>query len=135
MLQEPQVEIPLMHRFAPGVYMRQVFMPAGTVVLGHCHKTEHFNMVLTGRATVMIDGQIEDIVAPAVFKSGAGVRKALYIHEDMVWITIHPTNETDLEKLKDELVDKSSAFIDYEQEMKQLTEAMQKVIEPQKEPS
>jgi len=27
-----------MHRFAPGVYMRQVFMPAGTVVLGHCHK-------------------------------------------------------------------------------------------------
>jgi hypothetical protein len=106
-----QVEVPLEHMFAPGVYARQVEMPADTFIIGHQHNTEHFNIILTGRASVMMDGVVHEVKAPAILKSGIGVRKILYIHETMRWITIHPTHETDVQRLEDMLVVKSDAFL------------------------
>lgn len=105
-----QVEMPLTHRFAPGVYFREILMPAGTFVIGHEHKTEHFNVVLSGRADVLVDGQVTEIKAPMVFVSKAGVRKMLYIHEDMRWATVHPTAETNIEQLEALLIRKSDTY-------------------------
>jgi hypothetical protein len=111
LLQLPQLDCPLVHRFAPSVYMREVTMPAGSFVIGHEHKTEHFNVVLSGKARVMIDGVIEDIIAPCVFVSKPSVRKVLFIVEEMKWATIHPTEETDLEILDSALIKKSDCFV------------------------
>lgn len=111
LLEAPQVEMPVQHRFAPGVYAREIFMPAGTFVIGHEHKTEHFNVVLSGRARVLTDGVVREIAAPDVFTSGAGVRKVLLILEDMRWMTIHPSTETDPDKLETLLIVKSETFI------------------------
>jgi len=110
LLHLPQVDCPLVHRFAPGVYLREILMPAGTFVIGHLHKTEHFNIVLRGRAIVMIDGETQEIVGPCTFVSGPGVRKVLYIKEDMVWQTIHPTHETNMARLEEDLIVKSGAY-------------------------
>lgn len=107
-----QVDCPLVHRFAPGVYMREILMPAGLFIIGQQHKTEHWNIVLTGRATVLIDGVRHEIAAPAVIKSSPGVRKVLLIHEDMRWLTVHPTEETNVEKLEAALIVKSPAFLE-----------------------
>lgn len=117
LLNEPQIDLPLHHAFAPNVYLRQITMPKGTVVIGHQHKTEHFNIVMSGRATVYMEGQMHEIVAPCIFKSSAGVRKVLLIHETMVWATIHPTSETNLDKLDDELIIKSDSFQQHEIEV------------------
>jgi hypothetical protein len=117
LLSFPQMEIPLTHFFAPDIYLRQVVMPAGALVIGHEHLTEHFNIVLTGRATVSIDGYPdEEIKAPCVFKSGAGVRKALIIHEEMTWLTVHHTNEKDEEKRDAALIKKSASFLEYNEQ-------------------
>lgn len=105
-----QVDMPLTHRFAPGVYFREIRMPAGTFVIGHEHKTEHFNVILSGRADVLVDGQVVELRAPMVFVSKAGVRKMLYIREDMVWATIHPTTETNVEQLEAMLIQKSATY-------------------------
>jgi len=110
LLQMEQVNIPLEEHFAPGVYYRQVAMPKGSLVIGHCHKTEHLNVIISGRASVVIDGERKEIIAPSTFKSSAFVRKVLYIHEDMIWATIHPTDETDLIKLEEQLIEKSTTF-------------------------
>ncbi len=120
----PQVEMPLKHQFAPGVYLRTIFMPAGTFVIGHEHKTEHFNIVLQGRAKVLIDGVVTEIKAPDVFVSGVGVRKVLYIVEEMIWATIHPLAGLeacgqDIAKLEAALCVKSHSFISH-QEAQQL---------------
>ncbi len=115
LLNLPQVECPLKHNFAPGVYMREITMPAGSFVIGHEHLTEHFNVVLTGKARVMIDGVIEDLVAPCYFISKPNVRKVLYIVEEMKFATIHPTNETSVEVLENTLIRKSNSFIKYEE--------------------
>jgi quercetin dioxygenase-like cupin family protein len=118
----PQVDLPLVHRFAPGVYFREVTMPVGTFIIGQEHRTRHFNVVLSGRARVMIDGKVEEIRAPSVFVSEPGVRKVLFIQETMRWATIHATTETDVPTLERVLVRRSRHWLN-SQEMKQLQEA------------
>lgn len=71
-----QWPMPLVHEFAPGVYMRSIYMHRGCFVIGKTHKTEHFNIIHTGRATLMIDGRISE-VGPSMFVSGAEVKKSL----------------------------------------------------------
>ena len=123
-LKMEQVEMPLLHDFSPGLYIRRIFMPKGTFVIGRTHKTEHFNIVISGAANVMMDGEISFIQAPAMFKSGPGVRKVLYILEDMIWATTHATEETDLEKLEEDLVLtlKEDGLVIDEETKKQLTQ-------------
>jgi hypothetical protein len=100
-----QTECPVTHRFAPGVYLREIFMPADTVVIGKIHKTEHFNIILSGACLLVHeDGRREELRAPCTFISKAGVQKVLYIIEDTVWQTVHVTPETDLARLEAELI-------------------------------
>lgn len=120
LLSRSQIDCPLTHHFAPGVYMREILMPAGTFIIGHEHKTDHFNIILSGRAMAMISGKYFTLEAPASFRSEPGVRKVLFIQEDMRWITVHPTHETDLEKLADELIVKSQSFAKYHGDLEQL---------------
>jgi len=109
-LKQPQVDCPVRHLFAPGIYIREIFMPAvkpkGTFVIGCEHKTQHFNIILTGRARVMMDGVVYVKEAPDCFISGPGVRKILLIEEDMIWQTIHanPTDESNILTLEKSLV-------------------------------
>lgn len=124
LLSLPQVEVPLSHHFAPGVYVREVVMPAGSFIIGHEHRTEHFNIVLTGRALVMMDGEVETIAAPCVFVSKPGVRKVLYIQETMRWATVHPTEETDPTRLHELLVIKSDSYRTHEADLARLQEVV-----------
>lgn len=102
----PQVECPLKHHFAPHVYIREIFMPAGSVVIGKIHKTEHFNIIQQGSVTLMNeDGSRETLTAPITFVSKPGVQKVLYIHEDTVWSTVHLTENRDLDSLEAELIE------------------------------
>jgi hypothetical protein len=107
----PQVACPLTHLFAPGVYLRQIAMPAGTLVIGKIHRTEHFNVIERGKFAIRHDdGRVETLQAPVTFVSKAGVQKVLYIIEDTVWKTIHATSETDLEKLEALLIEAPAAL-------------------------
>jgi len=114
LLDLPQVEAPVRNMFAPGVYIREITMYAGSVVIGHEHKTEHFNIILTGKAKVVQDDKTSIIQAPDIFVSKPGVRKVLHIIEDMVWATVHPTKETDLTKLEEEIIQKSDVWLYHE---------------------
>lgn len=109
-----QTECPVVHRFAPGVYLREIQMPADTVVIGKIHKTEHFNILIKGACLIVHDdGSREELRAPMTFVSGAGVQKVLYIIEDMIWQTVHVTPETDLTKLEAELIEPRDYSISY----------------------
>jgi hypothetical protein len=101
-----QVDCPVTHRYAPGVYLREIFMPAGSIVIGKIHKTEHFNILLSGSCLLRHDdGTVERLESPRTFVSKAGVQKVLYILTDMTWQTVHVTDETDLEKLEELLIE------------------------------
>jgi hypothetical protein len=102
-----QAPCPVNHYFAPGVYVREVFMKAGLVVIGKIHKTEHINIIECGRVSIVhADGTTEQYAAPYTFVSKAGVQKVLYIHEDTLWKTVHVTDERNLETLEALLIEK-----------------------------
>lgn len=110
MLSLPQVDCPLKHHFGPGVYVREITMPAGSLILGHEHKEPHLNNLISGKLAMLDDNnQIQILEAPITYLSKPG-RKIGYILETVVWQTIHVTDETDIEKLEDSLVTKSSTW-------------------------
>ena len=100
----PQQECPVTHRFSPGCYLREIFMPKGTLIIGKIHATEHFNIILQGEVTVYTATSKERFKAPHTFVSLAGTQKAVYIHEDCIWQTVHVTDKTDLEEIEKEVI-------------------------------
>jgi hypothetical protein len=106
----PQVVCNCIHMFGPGIYIRQVHMPAGATIVGHWHKTSHLNILLQGRLTLLNDdGSRVSLAAPMICVANPG-RKVAYIHEDAVWLNLHATNETDVETLEAEYLDIHPAF-------------------------
>lgn len=114
MLKYEQLDCNLIHYFAPGIYMREVTMPAGALVIGHYHKTSNINLCLKGQLDLIGEGgEVITITAPFIAMSKPG-RKIAYIIEDTVWVNIFNINETDLDKIEEKLFLKSEAYIEYE---------------------
>ena len=122
MLKLPQVTCPVTNHFAPGIYWREITIPAGAIALGHKHKTEHLNVLLSGRVRVLCDGQVKELAAPQVFSSPPGTRKIVLALEPVRWANVHanPTNEHDMEKLELIFVEKSAAYLAHEKEIAKL---------------
>jgi hypothetical protein len=110
MLREEQVRCPVTHHFGPGLYVRQVEIPAGTFAIGHHQNFEQMNLFLKGSVSILKeDGTVERLTAPMIFTGRPG-RKVGYIHEDMVWLNIYSTTERDVEKLEAHFLTKSEVF-------------------------
>jgi len=111
--QLPDIEFPLQHVFAPGVYARTIILPAGSVIVGKIHKHAHVNILSMGTVDVITEsGGVERLSGPLTMVSPPGTKRAVYAHTDSVWTTIHPTNETDLDKIEDEVIAKT--YSEYE---------------------
>jgi len=108
----PQVELRTEHLFADGMYMRMLFRPADTLIVGKCHKREHFYVIASGEVTVLMDGHKERLKAPHVIVSKPGTKRAVYAHVDSMCFTVHRTDNTDLDKIEAELIeeDKSAMY-------------------------
>ena len=94
------IELPLVHRFTDGIYVREIFMPKGTLLTSKIHKTRHQFMVLKGEVSVLDEqGNEVRITAPHIGITEIGTRRVLFIHEDCIWATVHanPNNENEVE--------------------------------------
>lgn len=100
------VDCPVTHHFGPGVYIRECFMPAGTLVVGQAHRHASLNVMLTGRMVLLIEGAVRVVDAPYMTVSPPG-RKAAYVLEDVVWQNIFATEERDLERLEAMFIDRA----------------------------
>jgi hypothetical protein len=105
---------PLKHTFSDGIYVREIFIPAGMFIVGKIHKHDHPNFLLSGEVTVVTEDGIEDLKGPLSIMSKAGTKRALYAITDLVWITVHanPTNTEDLKELEEEII--APTYLDYE---------------------
>lgn len=116
----PQIECPIRHYFAPGIYAREMTIPAGVVAVGAVHKTEHMTIISKGRVHLTTDEGIVEFVAPVTLVSKAGIKRAAYAIEETVLTTIHPTTETDLDKLVEQLTESTNQQLLGGSENKQL---------------
>jgi hypothetical protein len=111
MLAHPQAECGVRHMFTPGQYIREVTIPADTYVISHKHKHPHLNVFLKGSGTmIMCSGIHKELQAPMVFVGQPG-RKVGYTREEVVWLNVFQTDETDIDKLEAMLFDKSEHFV------------------------
>jgi hypothetical protein len=101
-----QVECPVFHNFAPGVYIREMHAEKGTVILGKRHRYETCNILLKGSLLLYTGNgnSNKTIKAPMIFNSNPGVRKLALVLEDTIFLNVHPTDETDLEIIEDKFI-------------------------------
>lgn len=92
------------HHLAPGVYGREMVIPQGSVITGKVHRHAHLNVVTYGRCTVATPDGVREIVGPTIFTSLPGTKRAVFAHEETQWLTIHPTEETDLQKIENYVI-------------------------------
>lgn len=107
-LAQEQVEIPLKHLFTPGLYVREIFIPKGTVLTSKLHKTEHPFMVSMGCISVFTEAEGEVMIkAPYTGVTKPGTRRIIYAHEDTFFTTFHPNpdNCEDLEELESRIIE------------------------------
>lgn len=107
MMKHPAPERPLVHRFTPGLYIRELSTPAGTLSVSKIHKTEHPFTISKGRVAIRIDGGEWIIVAaPYTGITKPGTRRVSYFLEDTVWTTYHVTDLTDVDAIEAEIIEK-----------------------------
>lgn len=120
LLKMPQVECPVIHHFGPSIYIREVTLQAGSIVIGHVQKYEHLNIMLSGKVALLNDdNSVKILEAPMIFVGKPG-RKIGYILETCVWQNVYATNETDVQKLEDHFLIKSEAFKINEESLKKI---------------
>ena len=106
MLQHQQYEPPTDHIFHGGMYCRQVWRPAGCLIVGKVHKKEHFYMVVFGTVHITTDAGVQTVTGPYLMCSKPGTKRAVYAETDALCITIHRVDSTDVESVESELVEK-----------------------------
>ncbi len=104
----PIIDCPVTNRFTDGMYVIEIFMPAGAFITSKIHKTQHQYFILKGKVKVWIDGIEQTLEAPHIGVTEPGTRRVLHILEDCVWCTSHPNpnNET-LEQLEERIIEKN----------------------------
>lgn len=113
MLALPQAECPVVHHFGPGIYVREVTLPTGTLAIGHAQRFEHLNIMLTGAVAILKDdGTTEVLRAPMIFVGKPG-RKVGFVLETCVWQNVYATEERDIDKLEAMFLDKSETWQAY----------------------
>jgi len=102
----PPQECPLKHTFPEGMYVREIFMPAGSVITSRIHKFDNPFFITRGKVTVVSENEgCVTYTAPYSGITKPGTRRVLLIHEDTVWTTVHLNldNKTDHEELLNDL--------------------------------
>lgn len=101
----PPAESKLKHAFAGGIYMRTMFVPAGSMLTSEIHLTEHFFTLISGEIVVRgVDGSHGRIVGPYCGITQPGERRVGLCLTDVIWSTYHATNETDPEEIERQII-------------------------------
>lgn len=101
----PQYEPPTEHIFHGGMYCRQVWRPAGCLIVGKVHKKEHFYMVVAGTVTVTTDDGVQTLTGPFLLCSKPGTKRAVLAQTDALCMTIHRADSTTVDDVESELVE------------------------------
>lgn len=112
----PQVEMTPQHYFAEGMYVRNLPIPANTVVVGKIHRHQHMVALIKGSARINTDKGMETISAPHIWRSEPGAKRALVTLTDCEFMTMHlnPTNTHDLDVIEADVIEPEDIQLTYD---------------------
>jgi hypothetical protein len=99
-----QIDLQTNHHFSPGIYVRELLIPADTILTGKIHRHELMNILVSGTIRVTTDDGVIELTGPKIYNSPPGMKKAAYAVTDVIWLNIHPTEETDLLKIEEQFI-------------------------------
>ena len=110
--QLPQYEPETKHTFHAGMYCREVWRPAGVIIVGKVHKKEHFYLIVSGTVAITTDEGVKSVTGPTLLCSTPGTKRAVYAETDALCMTFHVVDAKTIEDAEQELVeeDDSSMF-------------------------
>lgn len=123
--QLPQVDCPIRNYFAPGLYAREMTIPAGTTITGAVHKRENLAVLSKGRLLLATENGPVEISAPHILTVKPGAKNAATALEDSVWTNFFATETTDLDALVEELTESTAAELIGGSQNKQLLQEKQ----------
>jgi len=117
----PQAELVTEHQFSPGMYMRKLYRPAGTLIVGKVHKEPHFFLCAKGEIIAWTESGMKHLQAGDVIESKPGTKRVTLAVTDAIGITIHRTDKTDLDEIEAELIEPdTTALFDARNDIKKL---------------
>jgi hypothetical protein len=103
---------PVKHHFSPGLYAREIFLPAGIRIIGKIHRTSHVMTVAQGSGIIWNEFGAYEYAAPMTHVTKAGAKNVVWAKEDSVIITYHPTDHQDVESIERDIISPSYAAFD-----------------------
>lgn len=103
-----QREFEVKHTFINGMYIRELFIPKGSLLIGKIHKLECMNIVSKGDISILTEHGSSRVTAGHSAVSPAGTQKVGFANEDTVFVNVFRTEEADPEKVEDVV-----AYADY----------------------
>jgi hypothetical protein len=100
---ELQTVCDLKHTFLDGMYMREMFIPKGTLIVGKVHKQPCMNIVSKGDISILTEAGSARVKAGHSAISPAGTQKVGYAHEDTVFVNVFRTDATGPDGIEDVL--------------------------------
>ena len=111
--EEDKLDLPVKHHFAKDTYGRELFLPAGSLIVGKIHKHSSLNILAQGSIILVTEDGRQDLTAPYTIASQPGIKRVIYALEDTTWVTVHGTDETDVEKIEKEFIAKDYSEVAY----------------------
>lgn len=108
-----------------GLYGRELFIPAGSIMAGKVHKFEHISVLIQGYLEIASPEGVIRVRAPYVCVTKPGIQRIVYAYEDSIFLTVHGTNETDVQKIEQTVVaDNHQKYLEYVNERRLLKEEL-----------
>lgn len=102
-------DLGIKHHFSDSVYAKQMHLPKGHVALSHKHKYSHLSVLADGECVLyrVINGETVETrhKAPEVINIPAGIEHQVEAIEDVTWLCIHATTETDTSRIDKVLIE------------------------------
>ena len=95
---------PVKHTFAGGCYIREIYNPANHLIVTKIHKKEHPFFLMKGSMSILTEEGIQEIEAPYQGVTKPGTKRAIYTHEECIFITVHATDNTSVKEIEEEVV-------------------------------
>ena len=103
---ELQERNPVKNTFTDGYYMREIFSPAGQLLISKIHKREHAYFLMEGELSILTEEGVFRIKAPHQGITKPGTKRVIYTHSDVSFITVHGTNKKTVEEVEEEVIAK-----------------------------
>ena len=99
-------EYPLKHTFLDNQYIRELYSPAGHLIVTKLHKTQHPFFLLEGEISIITEKGEEHIKAPYYGITNIGTKRIIFSHTAFRLVTVHPTNKKDIDEIERDIIAK-----------------------------